>query len=222
MIALPDVALWRTQARRRVASGWVAPPDLAPPTTTERFGPLFVGNYHRMNYNDLMRTVAGATGLTRRHADEAVINTLTVLAEAISPEETRDLLAQLPKSLRTRVPLNAQPISMRPIEFVARVADLGQVPMDDAERNTRAVFAVLTQAVNAGEMNDIAEELGDDFADLLGRADRLKRERTSASEGSLTSIVRGLPTFAGAVASCAAAVVQRPIDVGLRLAGLRH
>jgi uncharacterized protein (DUF2267 family) len=182
---------------------------------------LFVGNHHRMNYNDLMRTVAGATGLTRRHADEAVINTLTVLAEAISPEETRDLLAQLPKSLRTRVPLNAQSISMRPIEFVARVADLGQVPMDAAERNTRAVFAVLTQAVNAGEMNDIAGELGDDFADLLGRAERLKRERSSA-EGSLTSIVRGLPTFAGAALSCAAAAVQRPIDLGLRLAGLRH
>jgi uncharacterized protein (DUF2267 family) len=203
-----------------VADSW--PPRSTPPTTAESFEPLFVGNYHRMNYNDLMRTVAGATGLTRRQADEAVINTLTVLAEAISPEETRDLLAQLPKSLRTRVPLNAQTISMRPIEFIARVADLGQVPLDDAERNTRAVFAVLTQAVNAGEMNDIAEELGDDFADLLGRAERLKRDRASAAEGSHTSIVRALPTFAGAVVGCVAAAVQRPIDAGLRLAGLRH
>ena len=125
----------------------------------------------------MMRNVAGSTGLTRKQADEAVVTTLTVLAETISAEETRDLLAQLPKSIRERVPVSATTLEMRPIEFLARVADLTVSATGvDAETSVRAVFSVLTRAVNSGEMNDIAEELGDAYADLLDRTDRIERE----------------------------------------------
>ena len=41
---------------------------------------------------------------------------------------------------------------MRPIEFVARVADLTTASSEDADRHVPAVFEVLTQAVNSGEM----------------------------------------------------------------------
>jgi uncharacterized protein (DUF2267 family) len=123
-----------------------------------------------VNYNDMTRTVAGRTALTKRRSDEIVVATLTVLSEAISPEETKDLLAQLPKILRERVPVSAQSLDMRPIEFIARVADLVEsATVDDAEGYVRAVFATLAEAVNAGEMRDIADELGAEFADLLGR-----------------------------------------------------
>lgn len=134
-----------------------------------------------VNYNDMMRNVAGSTGLTRRQADEAVVTTLTVLAETISAEETRDLVAQLPKSIRDRVPVSGTTLEMRPIEFLARVADLTANATDvDIETRVRAVFSVLTQAVNSGEMNDIAEELGDAYADLLDRTDRIEREEARA------------------------------------------
>lgn len=130
-----------------------------------------------VNYNDMMRTMAGSTGLTRKQADEAIVTTLTVLAEVISAGETRDLLAQLPKSIRDRVPVSGTTLPMRPIEFVARVADLAPNQTEvGTEAKIRAVFAVLTQAVNSGEMNDIADELGDEFADLLDRTERLERE----------------------------------------------
>ena len=130
-----------------------------------------------MNYNDMMRNVAGSTGLTRKQADEAVVTTLTVLAETISAEETRDLLAQLPKSIRERVPVSGTTVEMRPIEFLARVADLTVSATGvETETSVRAVFSVLTQAVNSGEMNDIADELGDEYADLLDRTDRIERE----------------------------------------------
>jgi uncharacterized protein (DUF2267 family) len=123
-----------------------------------------------MNYQDMMRTVAGRTGLTRRGADQAVLGTLTVLAECVSAPETRDLVAQLPKSLRERVPVSDATVEMRPIEFVARVADLNEnESLEDTETQVRAVFATLTEAVNRGEMNDIAAELGNGFDDLLGR-----------------------------------------------------
>ena len=61
-----------------------------------------------MNYNDMMRTVAGTTGLTRRQADELMVSTLTVLSETISAPETKDLLAELPKSFRERVPVSEE------------------------------------------------------------------------------------------------------------------
>ena len=174
-----------------------------------------------MNQNDLLRNVAGATGLTRRQADDAVVATLTVLSEVVSADETRDLLAQLPKAVRERIPVSGERLAMRPIEFVARVAELGTTPTEDAEGHVRAVFEVLTQAVNAGEMNDIAGELGDEYAELLGRGDRLRRERDAATPepsgllravvGTATSAVQGLLRTA-----------WRPLDAGLRLGGLRH
>src|SRR3954453_11621225 len=117
-----------------------------------------------MNYNDMIRVFAGATGLTRSQADASFVDSLTVLAEALPADETRDLLAQLPKSIRQRIVVSSETLTMRPIEFVARVADLGGMTLEDAERSVRATFAVLTDAVNAGEMNDVAEQLGDEFA----------------------------------------------------------
>jgi uncharacterized protein (DUF2267 family) len=171
-----------------------------------------------MNSNDLIRTVAGATGQTRSQASEAVVIALTVLAEALPPDETRDMLAQLPKSVRERIPVNSEPLTMRPIEFVARVADLGGISIEDAERNVRATFAVLADAVNAGEMNDIAEVLGDEFADLMGRAARLERERAARKDSNLL----GVDVGAGLrVVNLGGALVRRPIDAGMRVAGLR-
>jgi uncharacterized protein (DUF2267 family) len=173
-----------------------------------------------MNYNDMIRTVAGATGLTRSQADAAAVTVLTVMAEALPASETKDLLAQLPKSIRERVPVNSEPLTMRPIEFIARVADLGGLSIDDAERNIRATFSVLTQAVNAGEMNDIAEVLGDEFADLLGRADRVARER--AAQSAPRSLPDVVVQTAESLVQTAADLVQRPIKAGMRATGLKR
>src|SRR3954465_6705919 len=104
-----------------------------------------------MNANEMLRTLAGATGSTRRQADDVLIATLTVLSEVVSADETRDLLAQLPKSMRERTRVRGAALPMRPIEFVARVADLATASGEDVERDVRAVFEVLAQAVNAGE-----------------------------------------------------------------------
>ena len=51
------------------------------------------------------------------------------------------------------------------------------MPLEDAERNTRAVFDVLARAVNAGEMADIADELGDEYDAWLGRERRPRPAR---------------------------------------------
>jgi uncharacterized protein (DUF2267 family) len=147
-----------------------------------------------MNYNEMMRTVAGRTGLTRRGADQAVLGTLTVLAESVSAKETKDLLAQLPKSLRERVPVSEEALEMRPIEFVARVADLNENPsLETTEAHVRAVFATLNEAVNRGEMNDIAEELGEDFTDLMGRPAHAPGPPAEEAERAVVDAAMPLP-----------------------------
>ncbi len=169
----------------------------------------------------MLRTLAGSTGLTRRQADEVLIAGLTVLSEIVSAAETQDLLAQLPKSVRERIPVSDATLAMRPIEFVARVADLTTASNEDAERNVRAVFEVLTQAVNAGEMNDIADELGDDYAPLLGREERLQREH-AREEPSDRGLVDTVVATAVSSACAVGRAVWGPVDAGLRLGGLRH
>jgi uncharacterized protein (DUF2267 family) len=165
-----------------------------------------------VNYNDMIRMVAGRTGLTRREADRAVVGTLTVLSEAISAGETKDLLAQLPKSVRDRVPVSGETLSMRPIELVARVADLTETASTDvAEMHVRAVFATLAEAVNAGEMQDVAEQLGPEFGPLLGRPVPTRRD---------DGILRAPVALAGRIISGGAAVVGRVLRAPARLAAL--
>jgi uncharacterized protein (DUF2267 family) len=103
-----------------------------------------------MDADEMLSTLAGATGLTRRQADDVLIATLTVMSEVVSTEELRDLVAQLPTSVRQRIPRRGRTVPMRPIEFVARVAELTAATNEDAERNVRAVVQVLTRAVDTG------------------------------------------------------------------------
>jgi uncharacterized protein (DUF2267 family) len=171
-----------------------------------------------VNYNEMLRLVVGRTGLTRRQADEAVAATMTVLAEMISAKETKDLLAQLPKSLRDRIPVSGEVLTMRPIEFVARVSELtGSSTNEDAEMQARAVFATLAEAVNTGEMLDISEELGDEYADLLGRPP----VRAVATGNAAPGLAQRAVDVSGDVFSLARRaleVASRPVVAAARLA----
>jgi len=171
-----------------------------------------------VNYNEMMRLVVGRTGLTRRQADEAVTGTLTVLAEALSAKETKDLLAQLPKSIRDRIPVSNEVLTLRPIEFVARVGELvGATSTDGAESQVRAVFATLLEAVNAGEMQDIAEELGPEYAELLDRPVRAVAPVTTGDPRLVSlvgDVIGSVVTLAGRVAG----IASRPLVAGVRMA----
>jgi uncharacterized protein (DUF2267 family) len=126
-----------------------------------------------VKHDELVAVVAGRAQVSRRYADEIILATLTALGERITADETRDLLAQLPKKYKQNVNAVSNPNAMSADEFVARVAELegGRAPRpDDARAHVRAVFVTLTEAVNAGELRDVLEQLGDDFAPLLGLA----------------------------------------------------
>jgi uncharacterized protein (DUF2267 family) len=126
-----------------------------------------------MSVVDRDHFVAGVehgAGIPRDEAERAVEATLTTLAERISGGEARDIAEQLAPDLR---PLltdgdKAEPFDYE--EFLRRVAEREGVPPDAAERDARAVFAVLGHAVTHDEIADMASELPREFAPLITAA----------------------------------------------------
>jgi uncharacterized protein (DUF2267 family) len=166
-----------------------------------------------VKYDEFMRSVSSATGLTKARADEAVVATLATLAEHISSDETRDLLAQLPKSLKTRVEIPAQPSPIGVDEFMRRAAErLGDVEVDEAAGYVRAVFATLVEAVNSGEMRDIANELGVEFSSLLGRP---AQNGSPSVLSTVTGLARRASRVVTAMPRAAFARAGAGVDAGL-------
>lgn len=61
-----------------------------------------------MDYPDFLDAVQSRAGLDRQGAEAAAVATLRALAERVTSNETRDLLAELPKGLQERIPLTAK------------------------------------------------------------------------------------------------------------------
>jgi uncharacterized protein (DUF2267 family) len=123
-----------------------------------------------VKYDEMVAAVAARAGVSRRYADEIILAVLTALGERLTADETKDLLAQLPKKYKQHVNAVPNPNLMSAGEFVARVAELegARAPTSaDARTHVAAVFVTLTEAVNAGELRDILEQLSADFAPLL-------------------------------------------------------
>jgi uncharacterized protein (DUF2267 family) len=123
-----------------------------------------------VKHDEMVAVVAERAGVSRRYADEIILATLTALGERLTPDETKDLLAQLPKKYQQHVHAVPTPTPMNADEFVARVAELEgeRAPSaTDARAHVSAVFMTLGEAVNSGELRDIFEQLSDDFQPLF-------------------------------------------------------
>jgi uncharacterized protein (DUF2267 family) len=120
-----------------------------------------------MQYEEFIRKVADAAGISAEEAKRASIAVLQELCDRLSGKEADDLLAQLPARLRRKVivPPCETPVSAD--KFVDLVADDLKIPPHEAQNRIRAVFATLRQAVSWGEFEDVLEELDPEYADLL-------------------------------------------------------
>src|SRR3954454_15073408 len=65
-----------------------------------------------VKHDELVAAVAERAGVSRRYADEIVLATLTALGERLTADETRDLLAQLPKKYKQHVNAVSSPTPM--------------------------------------------------------------------------------------------------------------
>jgi uncharacterized protein (DUF2267 family) len=121
--------------------------------------------------HEIVSAVAQSAGISsNEHAEHAVRATLTVLGSRLAGGETSDLGSQLPPALAEALPDSGPGESFGIDEFYRRLADVegqGCTP-EDARQHARAVVAALKVAVTPGEFEDVAGQLPDDYADLLG------------------------------------------------------
>ena len=100
-------------------------------------------------------------------AVRAIQATLETLGERLSPRETRQLAAELPKELRGY--LLQRPVQqLFPLEeFFNRVSAREGVRWHQAATHARAVIAVVGEAVSSGELEDVKTELAPDYDTLF-------------------------------------------------------
>ncbi|MFD8306738.1 DUF2267 domain-containing protein [Streptomyces sp. NPDC059690] len=98
---------------------------------------------------------------------------LEVLAQRISPGETKDLASQLPdplgQFLAHAAPHQAQSFGIE--EFYRRVAQRTHARPRTAQWDASAVLTTVADAVTGGELNQVISQLPSSYAVLFGKAD---------------------------------------------------
>ena len=123
-----------------------------------------------MQYSDIIQNVKSAANIdSDETAQKAIEATFRTLKERIIGDEASNLAAQLPEEvaqhLRGREGKNGDHFPIE--EFYERVAKLENTDPSTAAMHVRGVFTVLNSAVSAGEMNNIRNDLSDDYQELL-------------------------------------------------------
>ncbi|MCF6157205.1 MAG: DUF2267 domain-containing protein [wastewater metagenome] len=131
-----------------------------------------------MKYIEFMNRVQEYGNL--KNLEEAVRITeavLETLGERVYRTESLDLAAQLPKDLKMflfkKQLLEQSRDEVKRFsleEFYNRVRARARIGYPEAIKQSKAVMAVLQEAVSAGELDDIKNELPDEFNDLFQKS----------------------------------------------------
>lgn len=127
------------------------------------------------NREDLLRAVADLAGLESTDtAEQATLATLRTLGEHVTAGEAADLAAQLPGRLAAAVTeeTDESPTAFSVDEFVDRVAEREGNGGDDraaVTRHVRAVFAALAENGLENELQEVREQLPNEYASLFER-----------------------------------------------------
>ncbi len=125
-----------------------------------------------VQYAEFLRRVEGQIGATRSggEAERAITATLETLGERISGGEASKLAAQLPgelKALLQRADEEAEEFSLD--EFYRRVGEREGVDIETASKDASVVMTVLSEAITAGELRDVLDQLPQNFNRLFGQ-----------------------------------------------------
>ncbi len=118
------------------------------------------------------RTVIEETGQTKRAAvKQGVAAVLGALRDRLTPDESRQAAAQLPRELKTvwldgEIP-GRKPVKMHRREFYERVKkDAGLKSTREARYLAIAVFAALKEQLSPGEAEDVRSQLPRDLKEI--------------------------------------------------------
>ena len=105
---------------------------------------------------------------SNEEAEKAVRATLETLRERLAGQEPQNLASQLPGDLGEPLNGTGGQDNFDVGEFYERVSQKEGVSADEAVRHARAVTAVLQTAVTTGELEDVRDQLTDDYNELFG------------------------------------------------------
>ncbi|ELY96024.1 DUF2267 domain-containing protein [Natrialba taiwanensis] len=131
-----------------------------------------------MQYNDFIGAVQNRAQLDSREAALGISRaTLTTLSERVQPGEAENLAAQLPEELGRFLEEVDEVERFDFDEFVSRVDDQSDVGDDDpaaAAFHAQVVIDVVAEAVTAGALDDIRDQLPSDegYNDLFELVDQ--------------------------------------------------
>lgn len=122
------------------------------------------------------RTVIEETGQTNRAAvKQGVAAVLGALRDRLTPEESRQAAAQLPRDLKVvwlagEIP-GRKPVKMHRQGFYERVKrDAGLKSIKEARFLVIAVFAALKEQLSPGEVEDVQSQLPKDLKEIWADA----------------------------------------------------
>lgn len=121
-----------------------------------------------MDENQFVSQVRSTTAATTDLEAKAAIDaTLRTLGERLTGGEPQDLAAQLPAAVAVSLPEQGAGERFDVEEFYQRVAEKEQCTAQEARGHARAVLAAVRSSVTGGEVDQVAEQLPRDYADLL-------------------------------------------------------
>lgn len=125
-----------------------------------------------MDYSDFIGEVQNELELpSQAHAVRATRAVLTTLGSRLYPGEASDLVGALPMELDYFVEQSLPDQNFSRDEFIERVAEIEEIDEADAFRHIQVVFGLLGNTVPAGEMQDIQDELPEEFEDFFELVD---------------------------------------------------
>lgn len=120
-------------------------------------------------YNRLLQQVAEATELDRDRAERALIIAACMLCRRLSPEEARDLIAQLPLLLQQQLEdCSKGPDRSVTAELIEEEVKRSMgLPDADIGAIVRGIFRVLSANVSAGQIAEVRGQLPEDMKALI-------------------------------------------------------
>ena len=123
-----------------------------------------------MKYEELIEHVQSFAQLdSREEAEKGIRATLSTLSERIDSSLASKLADQLPEEissyLRGREEQSVSSFSLQ--EFYQRVIEKEKIDPADAVMHVRAVFAVLSSAVNPTDFGEVQANLSQDYEELF-------------------------------------------------------
>src|SRR5690606_4574894 len=120
-------------------------------------------------YNVMLGELAGATGIARNAAEQALVIAACMLCRRLTTGEAEDLIAQLPSLLQAPLArcANGPDRTVTKEAIVEEVARVLGVDAFRADVVMRAIFAVIARRVSSSQIDEVRGQLPDAMKDLF-------------------------------------------------------